>query len=248
MQKTTMIKIYALVGAVSLLAAPNVFASFDGTLSFGSAGAYQNGGGGEFNVTTSGLGNFVTFCIEHNEEISLPSGPYNYKINTGSVKGGVSGATTTDPNTLLPMDNISIGTAWLYSQFRAGTLTKANGSGSYYDASTRFANAGDLQNAIWFLEGEGGVNNGYVSLAQQFAGAGNLSLLQVEADSLGAYGVVALNLFTGGNNTPQNPGGFNQDQLGLVPVPEASTMIAGALLLLPLGASALRIVRRGRKV
>jgi hypothetical protein len=29
-----------------------------------------------------------------------------------------------------------------------------------------------------------------------------------------------------------------------VPVPEASTMIAGALLILPFGASALRILRR----
>jgi hypothetical protein len=244
MKKTIMTKVCALAGAVSLLAASNVFAGFDGTLNFGSAGPYQNGGGGEFNVTTSGLGSFVTFCIEENETISLPSGPYNYKINTGSVKGGVSGATTTDPNTLLPMDNISIGTAWLYSQFRAGILTKANGTGSYYDAATRFANAGDLQNAIWFLEGEGGANNGYVSLAQQFAGSGNLTLAQAEADSLGAYGVVALNLFTGGSDTPQDPGSVHQDQLAIVP--EASTMIAGALLLLPLGASTLRIVRKNR--
>jgi len=33
---------------------------------------------------------------------------------------------------------------------------------------------------------------------------------------------------------------------GLVPVPEATTMIAGALLLLPFGASTLRILRRNR--
>ena len=33
---------------------------------------------------------------------------------------------------------------------------------------------------------------------------------------------------------------------GTTPVPEASTVIAGALLLLPLGASALRILRRNR--
>jgi hypothetical protein len=42
----------------------------------------------------------------------------------------------------------------------------------------------------------------------------------------------------------------NQDMVllvsQLVPVPEATTMIAGALLLLPLGASTLRILRRRR--
>jgi hypothetical protein len=33
---------------------------------------------------------------------------------------------------------------------------------------------------------------------------------------------------------------------GVAPVPEATTIIAGALLLLPLGASTLRILRRQR--
>jgi hypothetical protein len=45
-------------------------------------------------------------------------------------------------------------TAWLYSQFRAGTLTLDTGLGSYFDAD-RLANAGELQNAIGFLEDEG---------------------------------------------------------------------------------------------
>jgi hypothetical protein len=83
-------------------------------------------------------------------------------------------------------------TAWLYSQFRAGTLTLDTGLGSYFDAD-RLANAGELQNAIWFLEDEGGQNNGYVALAESALGT---DLAGIKADSNGAYDVVALNLFT----------------------------------------------------
>jgi hypothetical protein len=108
-------------------------------------------------------------------------------------------------------------TAWLYSQFRAGTLTLDTGLGSYFDAD-RLANAGELQNAIWFLEGEGGQNNGYVALAESALGT---DLAGIEADANGAYGVVALNLFSNG--------GLAQDQLAVVPVPEPTT--AGCFLL-----------------
>jgi hypothetical protein len=83
-------------------------------------------------------------------------------------------------------------TAWLYSQFRAGTLTLDTGLGSYFDAD-RLANAGELQNVIWFLEDEGGQNNGYVALAESALGT---DLAGIKADSNGAYDVVALNLFT----------------------------------------------------
>ena len=201
------------------MAAPNLFAAYvglDGTLNF-SASTHQNGSGGEFNAVTTGLGSFAVFCIEEGENIGQPpSGPYTYTINTGAVKGG-AGANAIDPNTGLAMDNISIGTAWLYSQFRAGTLTLDTGSGSYFDAN-RLANAGKVQNAIWFLEGEGGQNNGYVALAETALGT---NLAGIEADANGAYGVVALNLFSNG--------GLAQDQLAVVPVPEPTT--AGCFLL-----------------
>jgi len=52
----------------------------------------------------------------------------------------------------------------------------------------------------------------------------------------GAYGVADMTL--------DNPGQA-QDQLVIV-VPETSTVIAGALLLLPFGASTLRILRKNR--
>jgi hypothetical protein len=214
------IMVATLAGA---MAAPNLFAyvGLDGTLNF-SAPTFQNGNGGEFNAVTTGLGSFATFCIEDGEFIGQPpSGPYTYTINTGAVQGG-PGANAIDPHTGLPMDNVSIGTAWLYSHFSAGTLTLDTGSGSYFDAN-RLANAGELQNAIWYLEGEApGQSNGYVVLAETALGE---TLPQIEADSNGAYGVVALNLF-------DSNGGLAQDQLAVFepqPVPEPTT--AGCFLL-----------------
>jgi hypothetical protein len=215
-----------------MIGAPSLFAytGLDGTLYF-SAPTFQNGVGGEFNAVTTGLGSFATFCLEDGEFIAQPpSGPYTYTINTGAVQGG-PGATTTDPNTGLNMDNVSLGTAWLYSQFAAGTLTLDTGTGSYFDAN-QLANAGELQQAIWYLEDEApGQSNGYVVLAEN---ALSETVPQIEADSLGAYGVVALNLF--------NPdGSLAQDQLAVVPqvAPEPTT--AGCFLL---GLGALAFCRR----
>ena len=136
------------------------------------------------------------------------------------------GANAIDPYTGLPMDNISLGTAWLFSQFSAGSLTLDNGSGSYFDAN-RLANAGELQQAIWYLEDEnGGQNNGYVALAETALGT---DLTGVKADSNGEFGVVALNLFDADGN-------MAQDQLA---VPEPTT--AGCFLL---GLGALVFIQR----
>ena len=214
-------------GLAGVMATPSAFAytGLDGTLNFGPS-TFQYNNGGEFNAVTTpfgsspNLGSFATFCIEDLENIGQPpSGPYTYTINTGAVQGGgpSGGAYATDPNTGLSMDNISIGTAWLYSQFTAGTLTLDNGTGSYFDAN-RLANAGELQQAIWCLEDEnGGVNNGYVSLAE--TALGNLTFAQVQTDSGGAYGVVVLNMFADGN--------LAQDQLAvqdqMIVIPEPTT-------------------------
>jgi len=217
-----------------IMMAPRVFAyvGLDGTLNFG-APTYQNGDGGEFNAVTTGFGSFPTFCIEAQEYIGQPpSGPYTYTINTGAVSGDL-GADAIDPNTGLPMDNISVGTAWLYSQFRTGTLTLDTGTGSYFDAN-RLANAGELQNAIWYLEDEGGQNNGYVALAESALG---LNAVQVKADSNGAYGVVALNLFD-----PQ--GNLAQDQLAMALVPPTEVPEPSDSVLIAMAFGALGLVLR----
>jgi hypothetical protein len=251
-------KLYAIVGMAATLLAPSLYATFDGTITL-SQGPYSYGNGGEFTaaLTTSlpnilGAPTFQTFCIEYNEEFG-PGNIYSFNENTGAVAGG-AGAHATDPRTGLSMDNISIGTAWLYSQFRANTLAN-------YLTGNRQQNAGNLQDAIWYLEGEtttlafNGADGTYCyGLAKQYAGAGSLSDAQVAADSGGAYGVIALNLFDGAYSTPVTVNGktynLNQDQLAIDPsfVPEPSTIMAGFLMLLPFGASTLRILRRNRAV
>ncbi len=237
-------KLLTLIGVAGVLFATNLYAGFDGTITL-AQGPYSYGNGGEFTAVTTGLGTFQTFCIEINEEFA-PGSQYSYNENSGAVAGG-AGVDATDSHTGLPMDNISIGTAWLYSQFRAGTLAN-------YFTGNRLQNAGDLQVAIWYLEDEvssltyNGAN-GTAFFNAAIAGT-HTTATTVFDDSNGAYGVIALNLFNGPYSTPVIINGvtynLNQDQLAMVPEP--TTMIAGALLLLPFGASTLRILRRNRSM
>jgi hypothetical protein len=243
----------SVLGAVSgLVFATNLHATLvDGAVTLTQAPYVGPNGGGEYQAVTSGLGTFQTFCTELNVNFT-PGIQYNYIINTGAVPGDTGAdaynqkpltgsAATSGPYNL---DNISIGTAWLYSQFRAGTLKDSSG-GAYSTA----ADEGTLQLAIWYLEGEQNStspdngaaiigdqsNNTFIKKAESSL---NLTLAQLEADSKGAYNVVVLNLYDGSGN-------FAQDQLAMVPEP--ATIVAGALLLLPLGLSTLRILRRTRK-
>ena len=231
------------------VAVPALQAAFTGTLKLAS-GPYQVNPGGEFTVTETGplASPFQTFCTERSEYLAFGQ-QYDYRINSGAVQGSglAGGADTFDPNTLLRMDTISIGTAYLYSQFRLGTLAGYN--------VDRAASAAALQNAIWKLEGEAGSLDGKiggpagltVSQILYYKFGGDLTLWDNNA-SFAEYGVVALNLFNGGAESQDvvNENGVhyrvNQDVLGMVPEP--STMIAGVLLLLPFGASTLRILRR----
>jgi len=154
-------------------------------------------------ATVSGLPTFQTFCLEESEFIYNP-GKFNAVVSDSAVYGGVGPAG----------DPISKGTAYLYSQFAAGTLAY-----DYANAGTgRLNDAAALQNAIWFLEGEGGVNNAYVALAAaQFGSLANALL-----DANGLFGVKALNL------TDSN--GRVQDMLVVVPIPGAVWLLGSGLL------------------
>lgn len=210
--------------------------------------AYSSGVGGEFTAVTSdpsllnnysplaqvttthGTG-FETFCIEYNIEF-YPGVQYNAAINGGAIPGG--GGTTGGNGITGGYDPISIGTAWLYSQFAAGTLANYD----YSNTSNRKIDAGQLQNVFWYLENEipsvshSDTNPFYQMLLTQF---GSIAAAQTNSD--GAYGVAALNL------TDCN-GGYHQSQLVETSVPEPSTVLAGALILLPLGISTVRILRK----
>jgi hypothetical protein len=77
--------------------------------------------------------------------------------------------------------------------------------------------------------------NNFLNAAAAAAAAAHVS---DTTDANGAFGVYALNMLSGGT--------YVQPQLVMLPVPETTTIIAGALLLLPLGASTFRILRRQR--
>ncbi len=198
----------ALIGVATLLTASSALATV-GTITLTYDYGNANGGGAFKAVTTGGLGTFDTFCLAENV-LFHPGNTYSYSTST----------------TILPTGGfVTLGTAYLYSQFRAGSL-----SGYTYGSA---ASANALQAAIWYLQGQNfGANNSFVALAITATGANYLT------DANGAYGTVALNL-TG-------PAGYVQPQLGLAAVPEPSTVVAGALLLLPFGVSTVRILRKNK--
>jgi hypothetical protein len=161
-------------------------------------------GGGEFNAVTSANGNFVTFCLEYNEHISYGTTFY-YEISQAARYNNNG---TIDP--------ISRPTAWLYLQFRSGTL---GSFGAAYEYSSTDSDANDLQRAIWFLEGEmGGVHNYYAQLAIAQAGLTTL-------DNNGFYGVGVMNLWANADGS-----GAKQDQLILIPSGGSTVPDGGATI------------------
>ena len=100
-----------------------------------------------------------------------------------------------------------------------------------------------MQYTIWYLQG---LLNGYVdprgydystevtAMLSTLETQSGKTLAELQANGDGAFGVEALNL-QDGTLQPQ-----------LIQVPEPTTIIAGALLLLPFGLSTLRTFRKNR--
>lgn len=192
------------VAAVTVVAG-SAFA-YDGVATV-TQNPFSSGSGGEFTITpTAGyLGeaglpadlssnSWESFCMEHNEVFS-PGGSYNMNINIAAVEGGSGG----------PFLALDPRTAFLYWNFRMGTLP-----GYDYSPVGRQASAGDLQAAIWFIQGNqaGGANNGFVALAETIIGLGGWS---------GIGDVRVLNVYDGN-------GTLAQDQLTIVPTPGAAAL------------------------
>lgn len=193
----------------------------------GGSWGYKSG------LAVAGQKYFQTFCIEYNEDF-YPGRIYDVAISDKAMYGGQPSSG----------DPISIGTAWLYMEFAKGTLSgydyNYNGNKDGVAGGNRTASAGLLQQAIWWLEQEpNGKRNTFIDAAEEAlygtGKKGNGWDTLIKGDANGAYGVKALNL---------GAAGAVQDQL--VIVPEPTTLIAGALLLLPFGTSVLRILRRNR--
>lgn len=165
-------------------------------------------GGGELLVKSSGLdttsygaatlycNGFATFSVEYGEHYSS-GGIYTFTQGPAATGGDVPSGS----------DPLSMGTAWLYSEFAKGTLAGYNYSG----VQARLGSALELQLAFWYLEDETGsipsfqdyvADNGgaYDPTANIFVNAviahfGDLE--SAHADANGAFGVVALNLTAG---------------------------------------------------
>jgi len=228
---------FGFVGASGLLASTSLYAQIIGTGSLyitapGFSATGDQAGPYLVSPLTSSTGanpgsSFETFCIGTQVNY-YPGSTYSYQISdtvqpSGQPPGGVG----------LP-GYVTWGTAWLYSQYRAGLIGDGAKNDGVNDA---------LQGLIWTLQGQNtsGVTfnadltayNGFLTDVETAAAAAGVS---DTSDADGAFGVYALNMFSGNS--------YAQPQLCMVPVPEPATFLAGGLMLLPFGVSLLRIARK----
>jgi hypothetical protein len=172
-----------------------------------NSGPYGTTGGGLFEITVTdgsigpyGLNDvFYSMCIETDEFISLGS-EYDVVLNTAAVMGGSGGP---EPD---PLDYRS---AYLFQTYVCGGLVTSD------------AVANDVQNAIWYIEGEGGANNALVTEATD-AGWTDLGNVRV------------MNLYDAS-------GALCQDLLVCIPAP-------GAILLSSIGIAFVGYLRERRMV
>jgi hypothetical protein len=225
------------IALVALIASPVLAAPTVTTTGGAGYGIWQSGNGGEFtlkpnaelswvlayyddSVSNQGgtVGTFQSFCVEESEYVYANT-TFDVVLNDKAVYGGVGPAG----------DPLSQGSAWLYHEFQNQTLDVYD-----YTAAGRLASAAALQNAIWYLEDEGGsLNATYTNLLTTKFG----SIANAKLDNNGQYAVAVLNLYAQGH--AGDAAYLRQDMLVCVPAP-------GAILLGGIGVSLVGWLRRRR--
>ncbi|MBL0922130.1 MAG: hypothetical protein IBJ10_08390 [Phycisphaerales bacterium] len=160
---------------------------------------------------------FLTFCIEIGENINFGNN-YNFAVNVESINGGAS------PNNPQPLMNQ---TAYLYSAFRAGTLTTA------FDITSN-ADVNALQDAIWFFQNQLGAADvdDNANLIDGVAGNGELSAKAIafvnEANAAGWTTIRNVRVLNVGAAGSYN----NQDLIAIIPLPQGVGLASAGLLVL----------------
>lgn len=240
-----LIKSALLVAAVCVGAGPVMADYYAGRCYWNRISGYYAGSGGEFTISNDGgptlnlstsaystltknkSGNppsFQTFCVEGGEYVDQPMDVW---VSTTAAAGGPGSHAIWGSMQSSGGDDLDPRTAFLYTKFATGTLQTY-----YYDATynggnvytSRSAAADALQQAIWYIEGEGGSLNAFVTMANNAIASGG------EWENRGIGDVRVLNMYT-------TAGALAQDQLYLIPAP-------GAVLLGLLGFSLIGWVKR----
>ena len=164
---------------------------------------------------------FETFCVQSDVDFTPynwgNATPYNLSISLSSI--GVPDAFA-----------LSEGTAYLYSQFAQGTLSgyDFNTGNDPTDAAIRTQDAGELQAAIWALQGgqtyggfpSGTVGNPYYADAVGYLGANNVTTAATLATD---FGTEIMNLTDANGGPAQN----QLIYLGSTPPPTSSVADSG---------------------
>jgi hypothetical protein len=226
---------------------------------YGGTNPYQYGDGGEFTAVISTAGTKATVLpvpagYSTKTERTIPAGSSGYSANDNNYLGATGFETfcvedqvdfyvgytynyTQGYAIQQTGGYLTAGTAWLYEKFATGQLNAFN----YVNTAARLKDAGELQSAFWFLQGEPSdssvfpnptaSNNVFLREVEAYFGGGTtpadlahgLALAEASITGSGSdpYNVEILELY--------NSSGIAQDQLIYtgppVKVPDASSTL-----------------------